>query len=105
MVQWIPVFKKAISVLPSNGFSAEFSNWSQPGFPAGSDRWAFGLVPGNIEAIVGHRPRHLQEPARGRKRAILSGVGGELVKYQGKAHRSLAGRNSGLPFRVNRTCP
>src|SRR6478609_5158248 len=55
--------------------------------PDGADRRAFGFVPGDAEAIVRHRPRHLQQPARGRKRAVFAGIGGKLVKDQCKAHR------------------
>src|ERR1700704_6348617 len=54
-----------------------------------ADRRAFGFVPCNVEAIVGHRPRNLQPPARGGKRAVFSGVGGKLVKDQRKASRQL----------------
>ena len=57
-----------------------------------SDRRPLGLVPGDAETVVRHRPRHLQQPARGRERAVFSGIGGELVKNQRKAHRQFGGQ-------------
>ena len=53
IVQWIPVFRNAISVLPSNGLSAEFKSLvPKPAAPTGSDRGTFVFVPNDGQAIV-----------------------------------------------------
>src|ERR1700712_3988355 len=65
---------------------------AKPGLSDGADRGAFGLVPNDVEAIVGDGPRYLQQPPRRRERAVFSGIGGELVKDQGEAHRQFGGQ-------------
>src|ERR1700733_6684784 len=106
MVQWIPVFRNAISVLPSNGLSAELSNLvPKPAFP---------IAPTGGPSVSSHAT--LRRSSVTDHDTCNSPRGDENAPYfpalvasswniNAKLTASLAGRNNGLPFRVNRTCP
>src|SRR5947209_3756447 len=73
--------------------------------PDGADWRTLGFVPGDIQPVVRHRPRDLQQPARGRKRAVFPGIGGEFVKYQRKTDGQFGRKKQRIAVQVESNMP
>src|ERR1700754_3377960 len=102
----MPVLRKAISVLPSNGVSAELSNLvPKPAFPIGPTGGP--SVSSHVTVRRSSDTDHdTCNSPRGEENApYLPALVASSWNIKARLTASLAGRNKELPFRVKRTWP